>query len=649
MINFSNTVNRSVEFHLRIILLLALVLRLHGLTAFSLSNDELSALSRLQFGSFHELIQNGVYPDFHPAGVQVFLYGWTAFFGFSEWMVRLPFALMGVVSVFLLYRIGRAWFGPSTGLLAAGSLAILMFPLLYSQIARPYSPGLLCSLSAVFFLTRFLGFDQDKQGDRVARGRLMDGLLFVLSITCCMYIHYFSFLFAGLVCLSGLFFLDRSLIFKYALCGLAILVLYLPGVQVMWHQLGKSGLGGPNGWLSAPDSDVIGNYLDYIFNDSHQLKLIFFVAFTGVVLVYRGKVAFGKWHLLSLVLFGIPVAIAYYYSLFVNPVFQFSILLFSTPFLLLFLFSFFPAERYGVTAKFVLSIIIIAGLYSTIKEKRYYHKQHFTEFRTIAQAIDNAIDEFGKDAVTIAANVHSPYYLNYYLKPASQLDSSVVTRIVDGAERTAFHNLVASSKSTYLVYAYSNIYTPPERDVFIRHYFPKLLQVDTFMHSGIRIYTKRSDVSMQQTSPDLTLQANLMDPMFRNRLDSAGKSVAFQASDVFGPMVEGSTAKTGIQSGNVVAGKAVLVNGDTITGVELVLSIEKDNKKYFYKSIEAGDFAVANSQSVCVPIVAELEGFIPADATVKLYLWNRGGRVFRLRELELNIYRSRPNTFFPPM
>ncbi|MFM7902465.1 MAG: hypothetical protein ACKPAD_10825, partial [Bacteroidota bacterium] len=60
--------NKSVENHLRLILLLALALRVYGLTAFSLSNDELSALTRLQFNSFTQLIQDGVYPDFHPAG-----------------------------------------------------------------------------------------------------------------------------------------------------------------------------------------------------------------------------------------------------------------------------------------------------------------------------------------------------------------------------------------------------------------------------------------------------------------------------------------------------------------------------------------------------------------------------------------------------
>ncbi|HRZ76743.1 MAG TPA: hypothetical protein P5248_05210, partial [Bacteroidales bacterium] len=69
------------------ILGVAAVLRLWGL-GYSFSNDELSALLRLQTTSFVTLIQQGVVPDFHPAGVQVFLWIWVRLGGMSEEWVR---------------------------------------------------------------------------------------------------------------------------------------------------------------------------------------------------------------------------------------------------------------------------------------------------------------------------------------------------------------------------------------------------------------------------------------------------------------------------------------------------------------------------------------------------------------------------------
>src|SRR5688572_2804982 len=197
----SNSTIEKIPGVLWTILGIAVVLRLAYLTGFSLSNDELSALARLQFDHIREVITKGVYVDFHPAGVQLFLYFWTSLFGFSEWAVRLPFALMGVGSVYFIYRIGNSWFGSATGLLAAAALAVLQFPILYSQIARPYSPGLFFTLMATFFWTKYLFNSTDE--NIPATNKWLNLLGFVLSVSACMYIHYFSFIFAGLLCFSG--------------------------------------------------------------------------------------------------------------------------------------------------------------------------------------------------------------------------------------------------------------------------------------------------------------------------------------------------------------------------------------------------------------------------------------------------------------
>ncbi|MBI9039542.1 MAG: glycosyltransferase family 39 protein [Bacteroidales bacterium] len=73
--------------------------------------------------------------------------------GFLKAVVRLPFILSGIVSMYLVYLIGKKWFNKNTGLLSALSMAFLQFPLIYSQLARLYSPGLLFSLATVWFWT----------------------------------------------------------------------------------------------------------------------------------------------------------------------------------------------------------------------------------------------------------------------------------------------------------------------------------------------------------------------------------------------------------------------------------------------------------------------------------------------------------------
>ncbi|MBN2236346.1 MAG: hypothetical protein JW729_02230, partial [Bacteroidales bacterium] len=64
-----------------ILLLVAALIRFDRFWEIPLTYDELSALSRLRFNSFAELIQFGIKPDGHPAGVQLFLFYWTHLVG----------------------------------------------------------------------------------------------------------------------------------------------------------------------------------------------------------------------------------------------------------------------------------------------------------------------------------------------------------------------------------------------------------------------------------------------------------------------------------------------------------------------------------------------------------------------------------------
>ena len=135
---------------------LAAGLRFIDLFSLPLTNDETSALMRLNANSVSELLGTVVWNDGHPMLVQVFLWYWTKWFGTAVWVVKLPFLLCGLGSVVLMIQIGKRLGAAWAGLLAAAMLATLQFPLMYSEIARPYAPGLLLSLWAFFVWLRWL-------------------------------------------------------------------------------------------------------------------------------------------------------------------------------------------------------------------------------------------------------------------------------------------------------------------------------------------------------------------------------------------------------------------------------------------------------------------------------------------------------------
>ena len=90
-----------------ILLFLASVLRFYNFFGLQYTYDELSALNRLEFNSFNELIQKGVMPDAHPALIQVFLYYYALLFGTEEWLIKLPFILAGIHTMVILFTSNR--------------------------------------------------------------------------------------------------------------------------------------------------------------------------------------------------------------------------------------------------------------------------------------------------------------------------------------------------------------------------------------------------------------------------------------------------------------------------------------------------------------------------------------------------------------
>ncbi|MBK6966936.1 MAG: glycosyltransferase family 39 protein [Bacteroidales bacterium] len=127
----------------------------------------------------------------------------------GEWAVRLPFAIGGVLAVYFAIRVFTRWFGPTTGLLTGAFMAFLEFPLVYSQIARPYGAGLLFSMMMTWFWTRLL-FDE--------KPKSLVAVAYAITASACMYTHYFSFLFALIVRITGAFLPLRKTLPYYVRC-----------------------------------------------------------------------------------------------------------------------------------------------------------------------------------------------------------------------------------------------------------------------------------------------------------------------------------------------------------------------------------------------------------------------------------------------
>lgn len=326
-------------------------LRFYDLFALPLTNDETSSLMRLNAKSVSELLGTVVWNDGHPMLVQVFLWYWTKWFGTAVWVVKLPFLLCGLGSVILMIhigiRLGAAW----AGLLAAAMLATLQFPLMYSEIARPYAPGLLLSLWAFYVWLRWLEVCRTE----VAGINLWAKPLILLSIAGYLGAsnHYFNGLILALLFISGLVILPRNRWIRYLWPWLLGAALYMHQIGIFMHHLQ---VGSP-GWLKVPTIKSLFKHFMYCFGYSlwpiHvwllgvllgeliQKRKIKWLGFDQIQAGLKGSsfVADGtdssekhqKRTVIRIIwlLYLAPLLIAYFYSVYRAPVFQDSVLLFS--------------------------------------------------------------------------------------------------------------------------------------------------------------------------------------------------------------------------------------------------------------------------------------------------------------------------------
>lgn len=458
---------------LAIILLTGAVLRIYNYWDFSLSNDELSALARLDFNSFSELLHKGIKIDGHPAAAQVILYYSTKLFGNSVAVVRLPFVFAGIVAVYYMFRLGKEWVDTSTGLLSAAVFASLSFPILYSRIARPYALGMLFALMAATYWIRIVK----------ENGKTKNFVWLALSLALCAYSHYFCAMVAAILAISGTFIIKGENLKKYLLALVAAFVLYLPYIPFFLHQLS---LGGVGQWLGPPENDWLLTHVDYVLNNSWIVKLsVLTTSVIGFVL-FKPRKSFTR-NVLPLLFFLIPFLIGFLYSKQVNPVLQHSTLLFSFPFFLVFVFSGWEDSKPRFTA-YMSSALLLLTVGSTTLEKRFYQTNHFGVFKELAENLVQWKNESGNDALLIG-DYNYPFYLHYYLSKIEPIEIDLY-RTTDEKGLANLKSLVENSDQEYLIYSWSTINQIPEVEAIIRERYAMELNRETYFNSEVVRFQK---------------------------------------------------------------------------------------------------------------------------------------------------------------
>lgn len=610
--------------HIAIVLILSVgfVLRFSISIIHSYSNDELSAVSRLRYSNFDDLIEFGVKTgDMHPAGVHLFMKGWSFVAGRSEMAMRFPFVLFGTLSLLLIYVLGKQWFNEKTGLFAAGLMAVLYFPIMNSEFARPYSPGLLISLLVGYFLYRVL-FDANPQW----RNAIVLGVLLAAG----MYTHYFAFLFVGFMGATGLLYMNKRNWKYLVVAGIIGMVLFLPHLEVTQYHLSVGGLQ----WLPEPGVFWLFSFLFHVFNES------WFVLGTLAVVLIVTLFKVKKWEqvskrntrLVALWFFGVFL-LGFILSYLSTPVLKFPVMLFALPYFMLLV---------GVIVaripKFylVLGIVMTVGLSSTILERGLFGNQHYALFRETGIKIAEWNAQYGEENIYTVYNINNPNYLNFYVDEwgGDSIHFDWSTIAFDGDIQ--LRRDLMERKEDYCIIGFSSRLTLEQVFETVREFYPSVVDFQPCANGNVFLMKRKAEKIPFVKKEILTAFGGLdvtngwrVETSQLMAVTNGYNNYQLDSAHIFGPTFEFKTTDLpAITHGYL----KVEVEADLEEGTELVVSLsgERDGEVIMHRGENMWighhlEEMILNSERATGYFAFKIPAYITEQDVLKIGLWNLKG------------------------
>jgi len=249
---------------LGLITLLGASLRMYHLGHRSLWLDETFSFAYIS-RSWEAILTNPVLmkeaSELNPPLYFVFLSGWTALFGVSEFSLRSLSVVFGVIAIILTGLIGSFLYDRRTGLLAALFMAVMVFPLRYSQEARGYALFLMLALASFYFCVRCL-----------QKGQARDWFAYLGITVALSYTHtYWVFLVLAQNLYVLLFYwAERVTLLRWIGIQTVVTLCFLPWLPQFFAQVEEATHG--QFWLQQPSSPIhdfrfhilIGTLLNYV-------------------------------------------------------------------------------------------------------------------------------------------------------------------------------------------------------------------------------------------------------------------------------------------------------------------------------------------------------------------------------------------------
>lgn len=621
-----------------IILVGSVLLRFYNLFDIPFTHDEFSTLFRTNFSSFNELIEKGVKIDGHPAGLQVFVYYFKILFGSEEWVIKIPFLLFGLGSIWLVYVIYSKWYNKTFGLISAAFLATLQYTVMYSQIARPYISGMFFVLALVYFWNAL--FIDNKH-------RWIQYVGYVLVADLCLYNHHFSALMAVIISLTGLFFVDRKTCWKYLLAGVGITLFYLPHISILQAQLALKGLA----WLNKPTLNFVRDYFCYLGQFSWFILLLCIGLFSLCFVRFQKRAYFSTKTLVSLLWFVLPFTIGFLYSVYRAPLLQYSVLIFSFPFLFPVLFG--GLNSFSNKINFVLVILIlVVNSWVLIFQRQHYTLFYESIYKEIVSQAKK--QNFTKTVILLDAVGTNKDIIEHY---RSTMKLTYPIRWLDSFKNLGeFRSFIKEMSRHHAEVYFGAMYdSRPTFISIIQEFYPTLEKRNNYISGSTFVFSKKRKNIKRISLMNFTHDVIHWNPLKNYSNYLLGTSLQMDST------IEYSIGYTDLVSNTLPEPYEVLdvslriqiptnrCNACIVSSIDLPttnLHWSSTNFSEYLDTMQTNLGWITIKHSICVDqnVIAEKE------AKISIYVWNMKKEFFRIRDFQLSIRKDNPikyGLYFP--
>ena len=616
-------------------------LRLGNPADWSFINDELSTWHKVSYDHLGAVIDNIKAVDSHPVGMYVGVYFWTQLFGTSEWAIKLPFFLLSLASLWLVFRIGRLWFAQSVGVLAMACWASLQFPIWWSHIARQYQSGSFLTLAMVYCWTQLVLY---RRGER----RFWVGWVLFGAAAC--YNHYFSALFAGIVGLTGIVLMDAKRRLWYLLSGVLMLGLFAPHLPITLYQAQNAD---GHLWYGVPTSAFFSQHAQYLFHYSlWVMTTVAGTALLGLLLSWMYgtitqpadrapslktlRVVAGLW-------FVLPGLLGYWYSVTYSPILRPSHLLFSFPYGLLLIFSGWSQTEHR--ASLVGAVLLLLGIntWTLVHHRRHFEVVHTHPYEHFVQETQAFLTEHPTEEVTIVLG-ENPDYLQYY-KAAYQAPFEHQVSFKPDLPFPTFKQLLEEAKPYLIIGS-----LPPAHVQYALQAYPHVLKHKKGINYDYYILAKTAvtgswtiERTCGETIPEQpSFQTAWSIEAHRWKQDSLGQRY-YEWAEEWGPKYEGSLEELLPEGRHAFVEVHARVRSGTdslpLAGTLVVELLNEQDSSLLWRGVnvpeQATDAKGWQDLYLSLRLVHEEAARHSAPLNIRAFFWNREKQVLQLARFDL--------------